>query len=154
MNIQAIAMASAFFVGVLTGHIFTKHYYDNLILEMSNAALKADAVNLVKQRETEQNYIYVQNATEQSVKSDLDTVNRMYERALAYSVLKSEGSNNTTKVSNTAPSTSKTADTCNCGRIRQNLEVVRKHLIEIAKERDTLAIERNECVKLYESVSN
>lgn len=155
MNSQVIiAVSSIFFGGLLLGHTLTQYYYEAEIAKLNAEGMTADVKALETQIKTERDYKNVQDKAEKTALADYDDISRKYSLALSRGVLESSRSTDTTKMPNTATTTSQTASPCNCGRLRQNYENLRKDCLLIAKERDELAIDRNELIKLYNSISN
>ena len=151
MNIQIIAAVSAFCLGCLLGHTYTKHYYEAEIAKLHAQSMAADVKALEEKQKTEKEYQNVQNTAEKTALADYDGISRKYSLALSRGVLESSRSTDTTKMSDTTATTSQTAETCNCGRLRQNYENLRRDCLLIAKERDELAVDRNELIRLYQS---
>lgn len=154
MNIHIIAAVSAFCLGCLLGHTYTKHYYEAEIAKINAQGMAADVKALEEKQKTEKEYQNVQDKAEKTALADYDDISRKYSLALSSGMLESSRSTDSAKVSNTTAPTSQTAKTCNCGRLRQNYENLRKDCLLIAKERDELAVDRNELIKLYNSLSN
>lgn len=149
MNIQIYAVIAALVIGGLLGHTYTKHYYEAEIAELNAEGMAADVKALETQIKTEREYKDVQNKAEATAMADYASIGAKYLSALSRGVLKSSHSTDPTKVSNTTATTSQTASPCNCGRLRQNFENLRKDCLLIAKERDELAVDRNELIRLY-----
>ena len=152
MNIQIYAVIAALVIGGLLGHTYTKHYYEAEIAKINAQSMAADVKALETQIKTERDYKDVQDKAEKTALADYDDISRKFSLALSRGVLESSRSTDPTKVSNTTVTTSQTAKACNCGRLRQNYENLRKDCLLIAKERDELAVDRNELIKLYQSV--
>ena len=152
MNIQIYAVIAALVIGGLLGHTYTKHYYEAEIAKLNAEGMAADVKALETQIKTEKEYQNVQDKAEKTALADYDDISRKFSLALSRGVLESSRSTDPTKVSNTTVTTSQTAKACNCGRLRQNYENLRKDCLLIAKERDELAVDRNELIKLYQSV--
>lgn len=152
MNIQIIAAISAFCLGCLLGHTYTKHYYEAEIAKINAEAIAADVKALEEKQKTEKEYQNVQDRAEATAMADYASIGAKYLSALSRGVLESSRSPDPTKVSGTTATTSQTAGPCNCGRLRQNYENLRKDCLLIAKERDELAVDRNELIKLYQSI--
>ena len=154
MNIQIYAVIAALFIGGLLGHTYTKHYYEAEIAKINAEAMAADVRQLENQIKTEREYQDVQDKAEKTALADYDDISRKYSLALSRGVLESSRSTDTTKVSNTTATASQTANPCNCGRLRQNYENLRRDCLLIAKERDELAVDRNELIQLYQSIQH
>lgn len=149
MNIQIYAVIAALFIGGLLGHTYTKHYYEAEIAKISAEAMAADVKALETQIKTERDYKDVQDKAEKAALADYDDISRKYSLALSRGVLESSRSTDPAEVSNTTATANQTAKTCNCGRLRQNYENLRRDCLLIAKERDELAVDRNELIRLY-----
>ena len=152
MNIHIIAAVSAFCLGCLLGHTYTKHYYEAEIAKLNAEGMAADVKALETQIKTEKEYQNVQDKAEKTALADYDDISRKFSLALSRGVLESSRSTDPTKVSNTTATASQTAKTCNCGRSRQDYENLRRDCLLIAKERDELAVDRNELIRLYQSI--
>ena len=151
MNIQIYAVIAALFIGGLLGHTYTKHYYEAEIAKISAEAMAADVRQLENQIKTERDYKDVQDKAEKTALADYASIGAKYLSALSRGVLESSRSTDPSKVSNTPATTSQTAAACNCGRLRQNYENLRRDCLLIAKERDELAVDRNELIRLYQA---
>ena len=154
MNIQIFAAISAFCLGCLLGHTYTRHCYEAEIVKLNAKAMTADVKALETQIKTERDYKDVQDKAEATAMADYDDISRKYSLALSSGMLESSRSTDPTKVSDSTSPTSQTTAACNCGRSRQDYENLRKNCLLIAKERDELAVDRNELIKLYNSISN
>lgn len=152
MNIQIYAVIAALFIGVLLGHTYTKHYYEAEIAKINAEAMAADVKALEEKQKTEKEYQNVQDKAEATAMADYASIGAKYLSALSRGVLESSRSTDPTKVSDTTATTSQTASPCDCGRLRQNYENLRRDCLLIAKERDELAVDRNELIKLYQSI--
>lgn len=152
MNIQIYAVIAALAIGGLLGHTYTKHYYEAEIAKLHAQSIAADVKALEEKQKTEKEYQNVQDKAEKTALADYGDISRKYSLALSRGVLESSRSTDTTKMPNTATTTGQTAKTCNCGRLRQNYENLRRDCLLIAKERDELAVDRNELIQLYQSI--
>ena len=152
MNIQIYAVIAALVIGGLLGHTYTKHYYEAEIAKLNAEGMAADVKALETQIKTEKEYQNVQDKAEKTALADYDDISRKFSLALSRGVLESSRSTDPAKVSDTTTTTSQTTKACNCGRLRQNYENLRRDCLLIAKERDELAVDRNELIKLYQSV--
>ena len=152
MNIQIYAVIAALVIGGLLGHTYTKHYYEAEIAKLNAEGMAADVKALETQIKTEKEYQNVQDKAEKTALADYDDISRKFSLALSRGVLESSRSTDPAKVSDTTTTTSQTTKACNCGRLRQNYENLRKDCLLIAKERDELAVDRNELIRLYQSI--
>jgi len=152
MNIQIYAVIAALFIGGLLGHTYTKHYYEAEVAKLHAQSMTADVRQLENQIKTEREYKDVQDKAEKTALADYDDISRKYSLALSSGVLESSRSTDTTKMPDSTSPTSQTAGPCNCGRLRQNFENLREDCLLIAKERDELAVDRNELIMLYQSI--
>ena len=152
MNIHIIAAISVFCLGCLLGHTYTKHYYEAEIAKLHVQGMAADVRALETQIKTEKDYKDVQDKAEKTALADYASIGAKYSLALSRGVLESSRSTDPTKVSDSTPSTSQTASPCNCGRLRQNYANLRSNCLLIAKERDELAVDKNELIRLYQAV--
>lgn len=151
MNIHIIAAVSALCLGCLLGHTYTKHYYEAEVAKLNAEGMAADVRQLENQIKTEREYQDVQDKAEKTALADYGDISRKYSLALSRGVLESSRSTDTTKMPDTTATTSQTTSPCNCGRLRQNYENLREDCLLIAKERDELAVDRNELIQLYQS---
>lgn len=151
MNIQIYAIIAALLIGGLLGHTYTKHYYEAEIAKLNTKSMTADVKALETQIKTEREYKDVQDKAEKTALADYNDISRKYSLALSRGVLESSRSTDTTKMPDTTATTSQTTSPCNCGRLRQNFENLRRDCLLIAKERDELAVDRNELIRLYQS---
>ena len=152
MNIHIIAAVSAFCLGCLLGHTYTKHYYEAEIAKLHAQSVAADVKALEEKQKTEKDYKDVQDKAEKTALADYASIGAKYSLALSRGVLESSRSTDPTKMSDTTATASQTAKACNCGRPRQNYENLRRNCLLIAKERDELAVDRNELIRLYQSI--
>ena len=152
MNIQIYAVIAALVIGGLLGHTYTKHYYEAEIAKLNAEGMAADVKALETQIKTEKEYQNVQDKAEKTALADYDDISRKFSLALSRGVLESSRSTDPAKVSDTTTTTSQTTKACNCGRLRQNYENLRKDCLLIAKERDELAVDRNELIRLYQAI--
>lgn len=152
MNIQIYAVIAALVIGGLLGHTYTKHYYEAEIAKLNAEGMAADVKALETQITTERDYKNVQDKAEATAMADYDDISRKFSLALSRGVLESSRSTDPAKVSNTTATASQTAKACNCGRLRQNYENLRRDCLLIAKERDELAVDRNELIRLYQAI--
>ena len=114
--------------------------------------MAADVKALEIQIKTEREYQDVQDKAEATAMADYASIGAKYLSALSRGVLEPSRSTDTTKMPNTTATTSQTAGPCKCGRLRQNYENLRRDCLLIAKERDELAVDRNELIRLYQSI--
>ena len=152
MNIQICAVIAALVIGGLLGHTYTKHYYEAEIAKINAEAMAADVKALEEKQKAEKEYQNVQDKAEKTALADYDDISRKYSLTLSRGVLESSRSTDPAKVSDRASPASQTAKTCNCGRSRQDYENLRRDCLLIAKERDELAVDRNELIRLYQSI--
>lgn len=152
MNIQIYAVIAALVIGGLLGHTYTKHYYEAEIAKINAEAMAADVKALEEKQKTEKEYQNVQDKAEATAMADYASIGAKYLSALSCGVLESSRSTDTTKMPDTTATTSQTTKACNCGRLRQNYENLRRDCLLIAKERDELAVDRNELIRLYQNI--
>lgn len=152
MNIQIYAVIAALVIGGLLGHTYTKHYYEAEIAKLNAEGMAADVKALETQIKTERDYKDVQDKAEATAMADYASIGAKYLSALSRGVLESSRSTDPAKVSDTTTTTSQTTKACNCGRLRQNYENLRRDCLLIAKERDELAVDRNELIRLYQAI--
>ena len=152
MNIQIIAAVSAFCLGCLLGHTYTKHYYEAEIAKLNAEGMAADVKALEEKQKTEKDYKDVQDKAEKTALADYASIGAKYLSALSRGMLEPSRSTDPTKMPDSASPTSQTTSPCDCGRLRQNYENLRRDCLLIAKERDELAVDRNELIRLYQSI--
>lgn len=152
----AIIVASALFTFTVT----QRYYVEKIerIYAETDAKTKADDLqNLQKQRATEQLQLNVLNSIEDEALTEHDQItfkfNAFATGADSYS-LQHQNSNgdSASALSGTPTASSKISESCDCGRLRQTYNQLKRTCGILAKERDEIAVDRNELVRLYNQV--
>ena len=152
----AIIVASA----LLTFTVTQRYYVEKIerIYAETEAKAKADDLqNLQKQRATEQLQLNVLNSIEDEALTEHEEINSKFSAftfsAEPYSLQHSNhNSDSAPTLSGTSTASSKTSKSCDCGRLRQTYNNLKRTCGVIAKERDEIAVDRNELVRLYNQV--
>lgn len=152
----AITLASALFTFTVT----QRYYVEKIerIYAEAEAKAKADDIqNLQKQRATEQLQLNVLNSIEDEALTERDEItfkfNAFTASADSYS-LQHQNSNGdrAPALSDTTTAATKASTACDCGRLRQTYNNLKRTCGVLAKERDEIAVDRNELVRLYNQV--
>ena len=152
----ALAVASALFTFTVT----QRYYVEKIerIYAEAEAKSKADDLqNLQKQRATEQLQLNVLNSIESEALTEHEEINSKFSTftfsADPYSLQHSNrNSDGAPTLSSTSAAPSKTSKSCDCGRLRQTYSRLKRNCGIIAKERDEIAVDRNELIRLYNQV--
>ena len=152
----AITLASALFTFTVT----QRYYVEKIerIYAETEAKSKADDLqNLQKQRATEQLQLNVLNSIESEALTEHDKItfkfNAFASNADSYSLQHSNrNSDSASALSSTSTASIKTPKSCDCGRLRQTYNSLKRTCGIIAKERDEIAVDRNELIRLYNQV--
>lgn len=152
----AITLASALFTFTAT----QRYYVEKIerIYAEAEAKSKADDIqNLQKQRATEQLQLNVLNSIEGEALTEHEEINSKFSTftfsAEPYSLQHSNrNSDSASALSDTSTASSKTSKNCDCGRLRQTYNNLKRTCGVIAKERDEIAVDLNELVRLYNQV--
>ena len=152
----AVTLASALFTFTVT----QRYYVEKIerIYAEAEAKAKADDIqNLQKQRATEQLQLNVLNSIEDEALTEHEEINSKFSAftfgAEPYS-LQHQNSNgdSASALSDTSTASSKISESCDCGRLRQTYNNLKRTCGVLAKERDEIAVDRNELVRLYNQV--
>lgn len=152
----AITVASALFTFTAT----QRYYVEKIerIYAEAEAKTKADDLqNLQKQRATEQLQLNVLNSIESEALTEHDQItfkfNAFATNADTYSLQhQNRNSDSAPALSDTSTASSKTSKSCDCGRLRQTYSNLKQTCGVLAKERDEIAVDLNELVRLYNQV--
>lgn len=152
----AVTLASALFTFTAT----QRYYVEKIerIYAEAEAKSKADDIqNLQKQRATEQLQLNVLNSIEGEALTEHEEINSKFSTftfsAEPYSLQHSNrNSDSASALSDTSTASSKTSKSCDCGRLRQTYNRLKQTCGVIAKERDEIAVDLNELVRLYNQV--
>ena len=152
----AITLASALFTFTVT----QRYYVEKIerIYAEAEAKSKADDLqNLQKQRATEQLQLNVLNSIEGEALTEHEEINSKFSTftfsADSYSLQHSNrNSDSAPALSGTTSAAIQTAAACDCGRLRQTYNNLKRTCGVLAKERDEIAVDRNELIRLYNQV--
>lgn len=152
----ALAVASALFTFTVT----QRYYVEKIerIYAEAEAKTKADDLqNLQKQRATERLQLNVLNSIESEALTEHDKItfkfNAFASGADSYRLQHSNrNSDSASALSDTSPAATKASTACDCGRIRQAYSRLKRNCGVLAKERDEIAVDRNELIRLYNQV--
>lgn len=152
----AIAVASALFTFTVTQRYYVEKV--ELIYAEADAKAKADDLqNLQKQRATEQLQLNVLNSIESEALTEHDKItfkfNAFATDADTYSLWhQNSNGDGASALPDTSTAFSKTSKSCDCGRLGQAYNRLKRTCGILAKERDEIAVDRNELVRLYNQV--
>lgn len=152
----AITVASALFTFTVT----QRYYVEKVgrIYAEADAKAKADDLqNLQKQRATEKLQLNVLNSIEDEALTEHDKItfkfNAFATGADTYSLQRqNRNCDGAPALSDTTTAARKISESCDCGRLRQTYNNLKRQCALIAKERDEIAVDRNELVRLYNQV--
>jgi hypothetical protein len=152
----AITVASALFTFTVT----QRYYVEKIerIYAEADAKAKADGLqNLQKQRATEQLQLNVLNSIEGEALTEHEEINSKFSTltfsADSYSLQHSNrNSDSATAMSGASTASGKISESCDCGRLGQTYNRLKRTCGILAKERDEIAVDRNELVRLYNQV--
>lgn len=152
----AITVASALFTFTVTQRYYVEKI-ERIYAEAEEKAKADDLQNLQKQRATEQLQLNVLNSIEGGALTEHDQItfkfNAFATGSDSYS-LQHQNSNGdgAPALSDTSAASCKISESCDCGRLRQTYNRLKRTCGLIAKERDEIAVDRNELVRLYNQV--
>lgn len=152
-----IGLASGALITFLIAHSYYTEKIQRLYAELEVKARTEDLNNLQKQRDTENYFINLQNAVEGQALNDYEQISVKF-NSFAFSPdpdslqQQTNTSDNAPALSGTSTASSKISESCDCGRLRQTYNNLKRTCGVIAKERDELAVDKNELVKLYNQV--
>ena len=152
----AITLASALFTFTVT----QRYYVEKIerIYAEAEAKAKADDIqNLQKQQATEQLQLNVLNSIEGETLTEHEAINSKFSAftfsADSYSLQhQNRNGDSASALSGTSPAASKISESCDCGRLRQAYNLLKRTCGVLAKERDEIAVDRNELIRLYNQV--
>lgn len=152
----AITVASALFTFTVTQRYYVEKV-ERIYAEAEAKAKADDLKNLQKQRATEQLQLNVLNSIEDEALTEHDKItfkfNAFATDADTYSLWhQNSNGDSATALSDTSTAPGKTSESCDCGRLRQTYNNLKQQCGLIAKERDEIAVDRNELVRLYNQV--
>ena len=152
-----IGLASGALITFLIAHSYYTEKIQRLYAELEVKARTEDLDNLQKQRDAENYFINLQNAVEGQALNDYEQISVKF-NSFDFSPdpdslqQQTNTSGNATALSGAPSAATKTAAACDCGRLRQTYNNLKRTCGVIAKERDELAVDKNELVKLYNTV--
>ena len=152
----AITLASALFTFTVTQRYYVEKI-ERIYAEVEAKAKADDLQNLQKQRATEQLQLNVLNSIEDEALTEHEEINSKFSAftfgAEPYSLQHSNrNSDGAPALSDTTTAPGKTSKNCDCGRLRQTYNRLKRTCGILAKERDEIAVDRNELVRLYNQV--
>ena len=152
----ALAVASALFTFTATQRYYVEQL-ERLYAEAEAKAQADDLQTLQKQRATEQLQLNVLNSIEGEALTEHDQItfkfNAFADNADSYGLRHSNrNSDSSSALSDTSAASSKTSKSCDCGRLRQTYNNLKRTCGVLAKERDEIAVDRNELIRLYNQV--
>lgn len=152
----AIAVASALFTFTITQRYYVEKI-ERIYAETDAKAKADDLQNLQKQRASEQLQLNVLNSIESEALTEHDKItfkfNAFATGADPYSLQhQNSNSDSATALSDTTTAARKISESCDCGRLGQTYNRLKRTCGILAKERDEIAVDRNELVRLYNQV--
>ena len=152
----AVTLASALFTFTVTQRYYVEKI-ERIYAEAEAKAKADDLQNLQKQRATEQLQLNVLNSIEGEALTEHEEINSKFRAftfaADSYSLQHSNrNSDSAPTLSSTSAASSKTSTACDCGRLRQTYNNLKRTCGVLAKERDEIAVDLNELVRLYNQV--
>lgn len=152
----AITVASALFTFTVTQRYYVEKI-ERIYAETDAKAKADDLQNLQKQRASEQLQLNVLNSIEDEALTEHDKItfkfNAFATGADSYSLQhQNSNSDSATALSDTTTAARKTSESCDCGWLGQAYNRLKRTCSIIAKERDEIAVDRNELVRLYNQV--
>ena len=152
----AITLASALFTFTATQRYYVEKI-ERIYAEAEAKAKADDLQNLQKQRATEQLQLNVLNSIEGEALTEHEKINSKFSTftfgADTYSLQhQNRNGDGASTLSGTSTASIKTSESCDCGRLRQTYNNLKRTCGVIAKERDEIAVDRNELIRLYNQV--
>ena len=152
----AVTLASALFTFTVTQRYYVEKI-ERIYAEAEAKAKADDLQNLQKQRSTERLQLNVLNSIESEALTEHEDINSKFSAftfgADSYSLQHSNrNSDSAPALSGTSTASGKTSESCDCGWLRQTYNQLKRNGGIIAKERDDIAVDRNELVRLYNQV--
>ena len=152
----AVTVASALFTFTTTQRYYVEKI-EHIYAEADAKAKADDLQNLQKQRATEQLQLNVLNSIESEALTEHEEINSKFSAftfsADSYSLQhQNRNSDSAPALPNTSTASGKTSESCDCGRLGQTYSRLKRNCGIIAKERDEIAVDRNELIRLYNQV--
>lgn len=152
----AITVASALFTFMVTQRYYVEKI-ERIYAEADAKAKADDLQNLQKQRASEQLQLNVLNSIEDEALTEHEEINSKFSTfTFSAGLYRLQHSNSNgdgaPALSDTSTAPGKTSERCDCGRLGQAYNRLKRTCGIIAKERDEIAVDRNELVRLYNQV--
>ncbi len=152
----ALTVASALFTFTVTQQYYVEKI-ERIYAEADAKAKADDLQNLQKQRATEQLQLNVLNSIEDETLTEHDKItfkfNAFATGTDSYSLqYQNRNSDSAPTLPDTSTASDKTSESCDCGRLGQTYNRLKRTCGILAKERDEIAVDRNELVRLYNQV--
>lgn len=152
----AVTVASTLFTFTVTQRYYVEKI-ERIYAETESKAKADDIQNLQKQRATEQLQLNVLNSIEGEALTEHEKINSKFSAftfgADSYSLQHSNrNSDSASTLSDTSTAAAKASTACDCGRLRQTYSRLKRTCGVLAKERDEIAVDRNELIRLYNQV--
>lgn len=152
----AITLASALFTFTVTQRYYVEKI-ERIYAEAEAKAKADDLQNLQKQRATEQLQLNVLNSIEDEALTEHAKItfkfNAFSSSTDSYGLQHSNSNGDSASaLSDTSTASSKAPKSCDCGRLRQTYNNLKRTCGVLAKERDEIAVDRNELIRLYNQV--
>ena len=152
----AVTLASALFTFTATQRYYVEKI-ESIYAEYEAKAKADDLQSLQKQRATEQQQLSVLNSIESEALTEHDKItfkfNDFANNADTYSLWhQNSNGDGASALSDTSTASRKTSESCDCGRLRQTYNNLKRTCGVLAKERDEIAVDRNELVRLYNQI--
>lgn len=152
----AITVASALFTFTVTQRYYVEKI-ERIYAEADAKAKADDLQNLQKQRAAEKLQLNVLNSIEDEALTEHDKItfkfNAFATGADTYSLQRqNRNGDGATALPDTSTAARKISESCDCGRLGQTYNRLKRTCGILAKERDEIAVDRNELVRLYNQV--
>ena len=152
----AVTLVSALFTFTVTQRYYVEKI-ERIYAEYEAKAKADDLQTLQKQSATEQQQLSVLNSIESEALTEHDKItfkfNAFATNADTYSLWhQNSNGDGASALSDTSTASSKTSKSCDCGRLRQTYNNLKRTCGVLVKERDEIAVDRNELIRLYNQV--
>ena len=152
----ALTLASALFTFTVTQRYYVEKI-ERIYAEAEAKANADDLQNLQKQRATEQLQRNVVSSIEDEALTEHGKItfefNAFASGTDSYGLQhQNSNSDSASALSDTTTASGKTSESCDCERLRQTYNRLKRTCGILAKERDEIAVDRNELVRLYNQV--
>ena len=147
-------------LGAVAAFFLTHSYYTEKIQRIYaeiEAGTRAEEVKAIDQQRHDEAYFQTMQNTEEGQALDAyAAIHFKFDSISSTSTdrmqLQNSDDSNSPALSNTAGAASTAPAACDCRRIRQTYNNLKQQCGLLAKERDELAVDRNELIKLYNQV--